>query len=123
MILSPDPQSGKASLMMIEGGLAAIAAAVAFGWPRLGSGFFSHIEHFFGRLARKKGLAVVTVGASALLLRLALLPLFPVPKPFAPDDFSFLFAADTFEHGRLTNPTPAMWVHFETIHITMKPTY
>ena len=25
--------------------------------------------------------------------------------------------------GRLTNPTPAMWTHFESIHITMQPTY
>jgi hypothetical protein len=39
------------------------------------------------------------------------------------NDFSFLLAADTFSSGRLTNPTPAMWVHFETMHITMKPTY
>ena len=122
MLIAPPSDSGS-QLMVIETGLAAIAAAVAFGWPRLGSGFFSRIEHFFGHLARRKGLAVVTVGASTLLLRLALLPLFPIPKPFAPDDFSFLFAADTFEHGRLTNPTPDMWVHFETIHITMKPTY
>jgi hypothetical protein len=42
---------------------------------------------------------------------------------FLPDDFSFLLAGDTFAHGRLTNPTPAMWTHFETIHITMQPTY
>lgn len=39
------------------------------------------------------------------------------------NDFSFLLAADTFSSGRLTNPTPAMWVHFETMHVTMKPTY
>jgi hypothetical protein len=40
-----------------------------------------------------------------------------------PDDFSFLLASDTFAHGRLANPTPAMWVHFESIHIDMRPTY
>src|SRR5664279_91975 len=123
MILSPDPQSGKASLMMIEGGLTLIAAAVAFGWPRLGSGFFSRVERAFGQLARRRGLAVVVVGLTALLLRLAILPVCPVPRPFAPNDFSNLLAADTFASGRLTNPTPAMWAHFESIHITMKPTY
>jgi hypothetical protein len=40
-----------------------------------------------------------------------------------PDDFSFLLLADTFAHGRLANPTPAMWTHLESIHITMQPTY
>jgi hypothetical protein len=109
--------------MVIEAGLATIAAAVAFGWPSLGSTFFSRIERPFRRLAQRKTVSVFVVGLATLLLRLALLPQFPVPKPFAPDDFSFLFSADTFEQGRLTNPTPAMWTHFETIHISMQPTY
>jgi hypothetical protein len=60
---------------------------------------------------------------SVLLLRLAILPLLPIPLPVLPDDFSFLLSGDTFAHGRLTNPTPAMWVHFESIQIDMKPTY
>lgn len=58
-----------------------------------------------------------------IVLRAALLPLFPVPLPFVPDDFSFLLASDTFAHGRLANPTPAMWTHFESIHVSMQPTY
>ena len=123
MILSPDPQTGKASLMILEGGLTLIAAAVAFGWPRLGSGFFSRLERAFGQLARRRGLAVAVVGFAALLLRLAILPVCPIPHPFVPDDYSNLLAANTFASGRLTNPTPAMWVHLESIQITMKPTY
>lgn len=122
MILTPAPDL-RTSLMLIEGGLTAIVVAVAFGCPNLGSRYFSRIEQLFGRLARRQGLAVATVGATALLLRLAILPLCPVPNPFIPNDFSFLLASDTFASGRLTNPTPAMWTHFETIHITMKPTY
>src|SRR5580658_3876043 len=122
MTLPPTSDRGL-SLMLIEGGLTAIAIAVAFCWPRLGSRYFSSVENLFRTLARRKGYAVLVVGASALLLRLALLPLCPVPNPFIPNDFSFLLAADTFASGRLTNPTPAMWTHFESIHITMKPTY
>jgi hypothetical protein len=108
---------------MIEGCLTAIAFALAFCWPRLGATSFSRVERTFGRLARQKGLSVAVVGLTALMLRLAILPLSPIPKPFVQDDFSFLLAADTFASGRLTTPTPAMWVHFETMHVTMKPTY
>lgn len=66
---------------------------------------------------------MLTVGLSTIVLRVMMLPLLPVPLPFVPDDFSFLLSADTFLHGRLTNPTPALWTHFETIHVTMQPTY
>ncbi len=111
------------SLMLLEGCLTALAIAVAFCWPRLGSGYFSRIEQAFKQLAHRKRLAVAVVGATAFLLRLATLPVNPIPLPFIHDDFSFLLAADTFASGRLTNPTPAMWTHLEAIHITMKPTY
>jgi hypothetical protein len=63
------------------------------------------------------------VGLSALLLRFAILPRHPAPLPFVPDDFSFLLAADTIALGHLSNPTPAMWTHFESIHIDMFPIY
>jgi hypothetical protein len=122
MTLPPVSDPGT-SLMMIEGGLTLIAIAMAFCWPRLGASYFSRVERAFGRLARRQSLAVVVVGATALLLRLAILPVCHIPLPFVPDDFSFLLASDTFASGRLTNPTPAMWVHFESIHISMKPTY
>jgi hypothetical protein len=103
--------------------LTIVAVLLPLGWPHLGSSFFARIERVFAPLARKRGLAVAFVGFSALLLRLAILPVCPIPIPFVPDDFSFLLSADTFAHGRLTNPTPAMWTHFESIHISMQPTY
>jgi hypothetical protein len=122
MVLSSAPEQGP-SLILIEGGLTAIAFAVAFCLPLLGSAWFSRVERAFAQLARKKSLSVAVVGFTALLLRLAILPLSPIPQPFIEDDFSFLLAADTFVSGRLANPTPAMWTHFETMHITMTPTY
>jgi hypothetical protein len=117
---SPDNQI---SLMLVEGSLTVIAVAVAFALPRIGSSWFTAIERFFGRVARKKSLSVLLVGASALLLRLAILPICPIPLPFVQDDFSFLLAANTFAAGRLANPMPAMWVHFESIQLTVQPTY
>lgn len=111
------------SLMGIEGALTVVAVAASFAWPRLGAPLFAWIESQFLKLARRPGLSLVVVGLTPLLVRLALLPIHPIPQPFAPDDFSNLLAADTFAHGRLANPTPAMWTHFETIHVDMLPTY
>src|SRR5579863_10109270 len=111
------------ALRAIDCGLTAIAFTLSFALPRLGFRFFRRIEASFGQFARRKKLAVAAVGFSALLLRLAVLPLFPIPLPIVPGDFSFLLQADTFAHGRLANPTPAMWTHMESIHITMQPTY
>ena len=109
--------------VMIDFGVAAFTVVAAFGRPTLGTGVFARVERRFATLGSRKLLAVFVVGLSVVLLRVAILPFFGIPNPFSPDDFSFLLSADTFAHGRLTNSTPSMWTHFETIHVTMVPTY
>ena len=46
-----------------------------------------------------------------------------IPQPRIQDEFSYLLAADTFAHCRLTNPTPPFPEHFETPHVLVRPTY
>jgi len=110
-------------LLGAEFSMTLLAALVALLLPRLGGGFFAHFERLLAQLARRKWLAVAIAGLSVIVLRLAMLPLLPVPLPIVPDDYGFLLSGDTLAHGRLANPTPAMWTHFESIQITMKPTY
>jgi hypothetical protein len=91
---------GGPSLLVIEAGATLIAVAATACWPAVGTMWLSKTERCFGRMAQRRGLSVVTVGAAALPIRLAILPLSPISQPFIHDEFANLLAADTFASGR-----------------------
>ena len=74
-------------------------------------------------LARRTGWCMLFLGALVIVLRLALLPVHPVPSATGTDDFSYLLLSDTLTHFRLANPTHPMHRFFETIFVLQEPSY
>ena len=77
----------------------------------------------FRRFAQNRSRACVAVFLLSFVGRIALLPIEPFSPPNILDEFSYMLASDTLAHGRLTNPTPPLWHHFEQFWVLMQPTF
>jgi hypothetical protein len=87
------------------------------------SRWWSNLTTLWNRLAFSYWGAIILVGSLPLIVRVAMLPWHPIPKPQITDEFSHLLIADTLAAGRVANPTHPFADHFETIYEFQRPVY
>ncbi len=109
--------------MLLLWSLMGLALLAAFRFPRTGVSWFTRIEGALSRMAVQRGKSMLLVAACSLLASAGLAWFTRLPQPGIHDEFSYLLAGDTFAHGRLTNPTHPLWLHFESMHLIQQPTY
>src|SRR5437016_5852682 len=102
--------------------IGAVLILVGFWKPSLLENFFSTLDKKISRFAESR-FAVIWIFLFALLTPIFLKFFLPLPEPKVHDEFAYLLQADTFAHGRLSNPPQPMWQFFETFHVLQQPTY
>ncbi len=99
------------------------ALFLAIAAPALGNRLLRRSARWFHAVARRRWLAIGGLATLVLAIEVSVGLLIHMPQPAVHDEFAYLLTADTFAHGRLTNPTHPMWEHFVSFHIFHQPTY
>ena len=101
----------------VVAGVATLLAA-ALG-PRLDAGL-ARVDTF---VARRRPMWPIVVFAVSLMISGAVAWRAGLPHPIVHDEFGYLLAAETFAHGRLSNPTPPAASALQSPHELTRPTY
>ncbi|AEG91354.1 hypothetical protein [Ramlibacter tataouinensis] len=108
---------------VMEIALVGIAAAMVLLRPHLGARLFEAIEIRGARIAHRRWVAVLVVGAAAIAMRALALAWVGIPDPLVHDEHSIWLQGQTFAAGRMANPTHPLWEHFETFYVNHVPAY
>ncbi len=115
--------AGACGVTPVNLGIFAVTLAFFWWYPGLFRRILRGAVSVSGIVERHPAAAVILVALVPLAGRLLLLPSHPIPVPRIHDEFSYLLAADTFAHGRVTNPSHPLAKFFETYHVLPFPTY
>ncbi len=81
-------------MLLVEVSLALLALFLGFTFPEIASHLFEHAELALTWLSLRCRLAVIVGGLSTLELRLALLPVLPIPDPASEGRFLIMVRND-----------------------------
>jgi hypothetical protein len=102
-------------LVWIEGVLVILALLLG---TRVGP-----FNRFWGLLAKRPALTLAGLSTLTLLLHALSSIGQPLRAPMVSDEFSYLLGADTFLHGRASNPPHPMRASLEAVHVNQEPRY
>jgi hypothetical protein len=108
---------------ILEGLLLAFFLLLVLKAPTAGQALASRVEGQASAKLTTSAKQILAVGLVAFAARAMVLPWLGPPAPLVHDEHSLLLQAQTFLAGRLANPTPVLWEHFEAIHLNVVPGY